>query len=95
MKIKGELETRKVWIDGKELTPERSQKIYNHSPDGFSWGYLGSGCSQLALAILLEKCTKEEALKYYQDFKWAVISDLPQWDFEIEVNLDNMIGRQV
>jgi hypothetical protein len=93
MKIKGEYETRRIWIDGKELEPDKSQRIYNHSPDGFNWGYGGSGPAQLALAILLETCTKEEALKHYQDFKWAVIAELPQSDFEIEINLDNMIGK--
>lgn len=43
MKIKGDWETRRVWINGKELLPGRSQKIVNHSPDGFAWGYGGSG----------------------------------------------------
>ncbi len=46
------------WIvlkDGKELSPQRSLNVVNHSPDGFSWGYGGSGPHQLALAILLEE----------------------------------------
>ena len=30
------------------------QDLYNHSPDGFSWGYHGSGCAQLALALLAD-----------------------------------------
>jgi hypothetical protein len=92
MKIKGEWETRRVWLDGKELNPDQSQKVYNHSPDGFNWSYGGSGPAQLALAILLEKCTKEEALKRHQDFKWAVIAGLPQSNFEIEINLDSILS---
>jgi len=28
--------------------------LYNHSPDGFEWGYQGSGPAQLALAILAD-----------------------------------------
>jgi hypothetical protein len=28
--------------------------LYNHSPDGFEWGYGGSGPAQLALAILAD-----------------------------------------
>lgn len=36
--IKGNFETRQVWIDGVELKPQASQKLYNHSPDGFNWG---------------------------------------------------------
>lgn len=43
---------RIVFIDGKLLKVIRSQQIYNHSPDGFNWGYLGSGPAQLSLAIL-------------------------------------------
>lgn len=31
-----------------------SQKLWNHSPTGFEWGYGGSGPAQLALAILLD-----------------------------------------
>ena len=82
--LKGNYETREVWINGKLLHPERSQKIINHSPDGFSWGYFGSGCSQLALAILLEVLPEKKALEDYQVFKFRVISNLPQTDFEKE-----------
>ena len=86
MKIKGDWKTRRVWISGKELLPGRSQKIVNHSPDGFNWGYGGSGPAQLALAILLRCLSKREALSRYQQFKWDVIAKLPQSDFEIEVD---------
>jgi hypothetical protein len=51
--------------------------LANHSPDGFAWGYGGSGPSQLSLAILADHTgDKEFALKYYMDFKWDVISNL-------------------
>ena len=46
-----------VTVDGYELEPGKSQSIINHSPDGFEFGYGGSGPSQLALAILLEHFT--------------------------------------
>src|SRR5204863_5783137 len=42
-----------VTMDGALLRPGRSQRVINHSPDGFAWGYGGSGPAQLALAILL------------------------------------------
>jgi len=77
--LKGERSTRRVWLDGKELAPGKSQKVYNHSPDGFNWGYGGSGPAQLALAICIELKTKE----HYQTFKWRVIAKLPQEDFSI------------
>lgn len=42
-----------VTKDGQTLSPDKSQKVWNHSPDGFNWGYGGSGPAQLALALLL------------------------------------------
>ncbi len=86
MKIKGIWETREVFVDGKVLLPTYSQTIYNHSPDGFNWGYGGSGPAQLALAICLLKYSVDEARHTYQNFKWDVIARLPQSDFEIEVD---------
>ncbi|MBA7556263.1 hypothetical protein ES705_48963 [subsurface metagenome] len=88
MKIKGDWKTRRVWIDGKELFPGRSQKAINHSPDGFNWAYGGSGPAQLALAILLEHLPEGQALSHYQQFKWDVIARLPQSDFEVDLNLE-------
>ena len=82
--IDGDWQTREVRIDGQLLSPKRSQKVRNHSPDGFNWSYGGSGPAQLALAILLTATNKEEASKYYQDFKFDVISSLPKDDFELK-----------
>lgn len=71
------------------LTPERSLRVRNHSPDGFSVGYCGSGCAQLALAILLELAEdKTYAERNYQKFKEKIIAALPQnksFDVEIEI----------
>ncbi|KKN52772.1 hypothetical protein LCGC14_0608900 [marine sediment metagenome] len=85
-KLKGNYEReREVWLDGERLDPKPSQKYHNHSPDGFNWGYLGSGCAQLALAIML-KLTGEAV--GYQMFKEKVIAGLPQGEsFEIEFEL--------
>jgi hypothetical protein len=46
----------KVFVsDGAAYYPlQTHQDIRNHSPDGFNWGYGGSGPSQLALAILAD-----------------------------------------
>ena len=84
--LKGDWITRQVKINGKILSPAKSQKVRNHSPDGFAWGYGGSGPAQLALAILLEFYDKE-TMPNYQDFKFKVIGALPQSDFEVEVVL--------
>ena len=43
--------------------------VYNHSPDGFSWGYQGSGPAQLALAILCDAIGPTEAMRWHQEFK--------------------------
>lgn len=67
---------KKLLPDGKptELSPRPSQKLNNHSPDGFQWGYGGSGPAQLALALLLDATTiPETALAFYQDFKWKFV----------------------
>ena len=37
-----------------KLSLEKSLTIANHSPDGFQWGYSGSGPAPLAAAILYE-----------------------------------------
>lgn len=70
----------KVTEDGKvrELELAPSLAIMNHSPTGFSWGYRGSGCAQLALAILLDVTgDPHTAQGYYQDFKDIFVSG---WD---------------
>jgi hypothetical protein len=51
--------------------------LRNHSPDGFSWGYNGSGPAQFALAILYQETgDKNFALKHYQNFKQSFIAGL-------------------
>ena len=65
--ITGDYASRRVWIQTNtkdyELLPRRSQELRNHSPDGFAWGYEGSGPAQFALALLLEAgMSDEEAL---------------------------------
>ena len=71
----------------RELQPDRSQAVKNHSPDGFNWGYSGSGPAQLALAILLEVTNDADtAIAHYHDFERQVIATIPsqETDWEIE-----------
>jgi|WetSurMetagenome_2_1015567.scaffolds.fasta_scaffold1227658_2 hypothetical protein len=78
---------RSLEIDGKTIDPGPSQKLCNHSPDGFEWGYLGSGPAQLSLAILLRLAGREFALSNYQRFKEEVISKLMQGsDIQIDTS---------
>lgn len=85
--VKWDASTRRCWVNGEKISASLSQKIRNHSPDGFSSGYGGSGPSQLALAICLKITgSSEAALSIYQDFKWKYVS---HWDknFEGQVEL--------
>jgi len=51
--------------------------VRNHSPDGFAWGYMGSGPSQLALALLIDVFDDVEfACRYYHEFKRRVIAPM-------------------
>ena len=60
-----------------ELDPRPSQNIRNHSPDGFNWGYGGSGPAQCALGILLHVTGDERrALNSYELFKEQVIAGI-------------------
>ncbi len=48
--------------------------LRNHSPDGFNFGYGGSGPAQLALALLADATSKDDlALEFYHSYKWAVV----------------------
>lgn len=51
--------------------------LWNHSPDGFSWGYGGSGAAQLALAILADFTGDDHlAFELHQLFERKVIARL-------------------
>ena len=88
-----------VTVDGSPLPPRLDLK--NHSPEGFAWGYLGSGPAQLGLAILAyhfadTSATQEQAdlkaLQLYQSFKEKLIAPLPEegWQFETYIVADTV-----
>lgn len=59
----------------KALPPRND--LSNHSPDGFEWGYGGSGPAQLALALLADATGNDAlALEYHQRFKFAHVARL-------------------
>lgn len=89
--LKGEYTSRKVWLDGLALDPRQGQKIHNHSPDGFNWGYEGSGPAQLALSIMLKLFG---SYNHYQELKRQIISLLPQGkDFHIKLRIEKGEGN--
>ena len=81
-----------VRLDGRPLLAAASQRLRNHSPDGFAWGYNGSGPSQLALAVLLKAGVAErEALALYPRFRQDHIAKLGAGAFDVEIDLGNWI----
>lgn len=53
--------------------------VCKHSPDGFNWGYGGSGPADLSLSILTDYYGNNTSpVNCYQDFKQSVIASLPQ-----------------
>jgi hypothetical protein len=88
MIIRGNYDTGEITVDGIRLDPSRSQAIYNHSPDGFSFGYCGSGPAQLALALLLHAGVDEDrAVILHQNFKEQFVARLPRGNFEVSINI--------
>jgi hypothetical protein len=82
-KIIGEWRCKEIYIDNFRLSPMRSQKVFDHSTE-FNWGYMGSGPSQLALALLLEAgADNDEASAWHQEFKVDHIASLKQMDFQM------------
>lgn len=80
----------RTWMNGTKMDLKPSLMVSYHSPAGFSWGYTGSGCHQLALAILLNETSPWEAVGLYGRFtnevisklgnKWAITSsDIKKW----------------
>ena len=86
--IKGFISDRSVYINDERLHPFKSQRLRNHSPDGFNWGYTGSGPAQMALALLLQIAGERFALEHYHKFKFEVIAGLAQGqDFILDEKL--------
>lgn len=52
--------------------------IVYHSPDGFEWGYGGSGPAELALNILAMFVDRDTAFELHQEFKWKFIASMLQ-----------------
>jgi len=53
------------------------RRITQHSPDGFEWGYGGSGPADLALNILSIFAGQEFAERHHQEFKFEFIAPMP------------------
>ena len=69
--VGGRTTDKKVWVGvrsehetrHRDLNPRND--LFNHSPDGFEYGYAGSGPAQLALAILADHLkNRPEDMRY-------------------------------
>lgn len=78
---RGQNRTAVVSVAGRPLDPRLD--LWNHSPDGFEWGYAGSGPAQLALAILAHEYGDDFAVAWHQRFKFAVIAAAPKEGWEL------------
>lgn len=65
-----------VTVDGEPLP--RRYDLLSASPNGFEYGYGGSGPAQLAIAMLAHACDDDYAVAHYQQFKREVIAELPE-----------------
>lgn len=96
MKLKGDFKTKEVRLNDHPLDLELSFAIKQHSPDGFNWGYGGSGPAQLALAIIAYYTKNLELiLRLYQIFKWEVIAGLPQGDFKKTIDIGRWFKKHL
>lgn len=64
--------------DGGEVMTNVPHRIVEHSPDGFEWGYAGSGPAELALNILTMFADEQTAQELHQVFKFDCISNMPR-----------------
>lgn len=71
-------------VEGNE-TRELEHHV-RHSPDGFNWGYLGSGCAELARCILADAIGLARADRLYQDFKHDYIAPINSAHWKMRVS---------
>lgn len=78
-----------VTVEDKHGNVRRLLHHVRHSPDGHSWGYLGSGPSELAKDILWDHFGIEPHPACYQDFKEDVVARIPL-ELPFEVTTDTI-----
>jgi hypothetical protein len=92
---KGKVFVEGIGQDGQHYIRELDWylDLANHSPTGLTWGFLGSGPAQCALAILADATGNPElAKRYHQRFKREVIATFPQ---DAELLIDEGVVRHM
>lgn len=96
MASEGQLESR-IYVEEVDANGEvRETRLTHHklhSPDGFSWGYAGSGCAETARCLLIDhfggleqlprNAFGEPVVPLYQRFKDQFIAVAPEEGFTI------------
>lgn len=79
----------------KMLAPRHD--LANHSPDGFAWGYGGSGPAQLSLALLADALGSDaRAKRLYMSFKFRHVAQWPQdQDWSISANIVRQLAERL
>lgn len=65
---------RKIYVHLKHEPKRELEHHIHHSPDGFSWGYYGSGPAELARCILWDHLGFKPHPAMYQKFKTDYIA---------------------
>lgn len=70
------------WDASKPARPDKvamRNDLWNHSPTGPEWGYLGSGPAQLALALAADALADgQRAVRIHQHLKRSWVGSLPR-----------------
>lgn len=85
-------ESARVTVDDAPLDPRHDLRNLSVV---FEWGYVGSGPTQLALALLAHHRGADEALKLYKEFAGAVIAEIrdDEWSLsgdDVDRAIENM-----
>lgn len=86
-----------IYVDDKVLDIGPSKLLRDYGADCPEWGYLGSGPSQTALAILYDAIgSSEVAIKYHQEFKRHFIANYDQNNFLLlELQIKNWLEAYI
>lgn len=87
---RGKVEAKVVNFDGTDHPLEHRVR---HSPDGYEFGYGGSGPADLARSILWDYFGTEPHPACYQDFKFGFVSPAPPEGFTVStVQIDQWLA---
>lgn len=79
-----------AWVDDQGVSYPLPHLV-QHSPDGFEFGYGGSGPSDLARSIVGDYLnTKSPDPVKYQAVKWALIADVPRDTKQFTIRADRL-----